>query len=214
MLVSRRALITASSTVATVAALLPLAGCGEDANGVDAVELMKPGAVPDMVLGSADAKVTVIEYSSLGCPHCADFHEKVFPHLKANYIDKGKVRFISRDFPLDSVAMAAAMLARCAPQDKYFDMAGLFFQTQSTWHVSKDVTDALFSVVKQTGFTRDAMETCLKDQKLLDGISSVRQRAGDLFKVNATPTFFVNGKKAESFFTAAEIDATLKPLVG
>eukprot|EP01037_Dinobryon_pediforme_P020078 gene20078-20615_t len=98
VLVTRRRLLNTSLTAATLAASLPLAACGGDDSSVDVAELMKPGAVPDKILGKSDAPVTVIEYSSLGCPHCAAFHKSIFPHLKTTYIDTGKVRFISRDF--------------------------------------------------------------------------------------------------------------------
>jgi len=212
--VSRRAFVTSSLAIASVGSALPLAGCGDDANSVDVKELMKPGAIPEKSLGKATAPVTVIEYSSLGCPHCAAFAADVFPHLKSAYIDTGKVYYIARDFPLDQVAAAAAMLARCAPGDKYFEMSDLFFSTQDRWHVAQNSVDALFALVKQAGFTRDSFETCLKDQTLLDGITAVRSRAADVFHVDATPTFFVNGKKLEKFHSVEEVDAALSALVG
>ncbi len=214
MYLSRRSFVTSSFAVASIGSALPLAGCGDDANAVDVKELMKPGALPEKSLGKADAPVTVIEYSSLGCPHCAEFAAEVFPHLKKTYIDTGKVRFISRDFPLDQGAAAAAMLARCAPDDKYFEMVDLFFSTQDRWHVSTNVVDALFAIVKQAGFTRESFESCLKDQKLLDGITASRTRASEVFKVEGTPTFFVNGKKADHFQSVTELDQTLSALVG
>ena len=214
MLASRRRFLNLSLLSAGATASLALAACGDDANSVDAKELMKPGSVPDMEMGKADAPVTVVEYSSLGCPHCADFQSEVFPHLKKTYIDAGKVRVILRDFPLDQVAAAAAMLARCAPKDKYFDMVDLFFGKQQTWHVAENPTDALFNLVKQTGFTRESFETCLKDQKLLDGISAQRQRGADLFKIQGTPTFFVNAKHADNFQTIPDVDKTLASVLG
>lgn len=214
MFFSRRRFVASSVALASVASTLALAGCGDSKDSFDVKELLKPGALPEMSLGKADAPVTVIEYSSLGCPHCAAFAQEVFPHLKADYIDKGKVRYISREFPLDQIAAAAAMLVRCAPQDKYFEMQDLFFTTQDRWHVSQNSVDALFALVKQAGFTRDSFEACLKDQKLLDGITAVRARASDTFHVEATPTFFVNGKKAENFYSVAGVDQTLSGLVG
>jgi protein-disulfide isomerase len=194
--------------------MLPLIGCGDDANSVDIKELMAAGPLPEKSLGKADAPVTVVEYSSLGCPHCAAFDIEVFPHLKSAYIDTGKVRYIARDFPLDQVAAAAAMLARCAPDDKYFDMSDLFFTTQDRWHVSTNSVDALFNLVKQAGFTRESFEACLKDQKLLDGITAVRTKAADKFHVDSTPTFFVNGKKSDTFQSIAGVDKTLSGLLG
>ncbi len=214
MIFSRRNFVTTSFALATIGAALPLSACGDDANAVDVKELMQPGDLPEKTLGSANAPVTVVEYSSLGCPHCAAWNVEVFPHLKADYIDKGKVRFIARDFPLDQVAAAAAMLARCAPDDKYFDMTDLFFTTQDRWHVSQNSVDALFNLVKQAGFTHESFEACLKDQKLLDGITNERKRASEKFHVDATPTFFVNGKKAENFQSNADVDKTLSGLIG
>jgi protein-disulfide isomerase len=212
--VSRRAFVTSSFAIASIAGVLPLAGCGDDANAVDVKELMKPGPLPEKTLGKADAPVTVVEYSSLGCPHCAAFEVEVFPHLKQAYIDTGKVYYVSREFPLDQVAAAAAMLARCAPDDKFFEMVNLFFTTQDRWHVSTNSVDALFNLVKQAGFTRESFEACLKDQKLLDGITAVRSRAADVFHVDATPAFFVNGKKSEHFQSIAEVDKTISGLIG
>ncbi|MDR3494111.1 MAG: thioredoxin domain-containing protein [Ancalomicrobiaceae bacterium] len=214
MLASRRHFLNLSLAGAGTAATLALAACGSDANAVDAKELMKPGSLPEMEMGKSDAPVTVIEYSSLGCPHCAEFEKDVFPHLKKTYIDTGKVRFISRDFPLDQVAAAAAMLARCAPKDKYFDMIGLFYDKQEVWHVTENPTDALFNLVKQTGFTRESFETCLKDQALLDGITAQRQRGAEVFKIEGTPTFFVNAKRADNFQTIADVDKTLSSYLG
>ncbi len=214
MFFSRRRFVTTSFALASVGAVLPLAACGEDANAVDVKELMKPGPLPEKTIGKTDAPVTVIEYSSLGCPHCAAWDVEVFPHLKQAYIDTGKVRYIARDFPLDQVAAAAAMLARCAPDDKYFEMSDLFFRTQDRWHVSQNSVDALFGVVKQAGFTRESFEACLKDQKLLDGITEVRKRASEVFHIDATPTFFVNGKKSDKFQSNADVDQTLAGLIG
>ena len=214
VLASRRRFLNLSLLSAGATATLALAACGDDANSVDAKELMKPDALPDMAMGKADAPVTIVEYSSLGCTHCADFQKDVFPYLKKTYIDTGKVRYIARDFPLDQVAAAAAMLARCVPKDKYFDMVELLFDRQQAWHVAENPTDALFKLVKQTGFTRESFETCLKDQALLDGISAQRQRGADLFKIQGTPTFFVNAKRADNFQTIPDVDKTLAGLLG
>lgn len=208
---SRRSFVTTSLAATT---LLPLAACGDDSKSVDVKELMKAGPLPERALGKADAPVTVIEYYSLGCPHCAAFNVEAFPYLKKKYIETGKVYYISREFPLDSVAAAAAMLARCAPEDKFFDMVDLFFAKQDAWHVNTNTVDALFNTVKPAGFTREAFDACLKDQKLLDAITAIRSRASDVFKVDATPTFFVNGKKADDFQSQAGIDKTLSGLIG
>jgi len=159
-------------------------------------ELMKPGPLPDLVVGKADAPITVVEYASMTCGHCAHFHNTVFPTLKEKYIDTGKVRFIMREFPLDNLAAAASMLARCAGEGKALPLISALFAKQDDWaFVKGDPRPELLKFAKQAGFTQESFEKCLTDQKLLDDISSIRSRAADTFGVNATPTFFVNGKK-------------------
>jgi protein-disulfide isomerase len=159
-------------------------------------ELMKPGPLPDLVVGKADAPITVVEYASMTCGHCAHFHNTVFPTLKEKYIDTGKVRFIMREFPLDNLAAAASMLARCAGEGKALPLISALFAKQDDWaFVKGDPRPELLKFAKQAGFTQESFEKCLTDQKLRDDISSIRSRAADTFGVNATPTFFVNGKK-------------------
>ena len=156
---------------------------------------MKPEALPDMVMGNDKAPVTIIEYASMTCPHCAHFQETTFPELKKRYIDTGKVRYIFREFPLDTPGGAAFMLARCAgenDQGKYFAMVDTLFRQQRQWAVEKPMPP-LLAIAKQAGFTEQSFNACLANQKLLDGIESVRQRAIDKFKVQSTPTFFING---------------------
>jgi protein-disulfide isomerase len=159
-------------------------------------ELMKPGPLADLVLGNADAPITVVEYASMTCGHCAHFHTTVFPTLKEKYVDTGKVRFIMREFPLDNLAAAASMLARCAGDGKTFPLISVLFAKQDDWaFVKGDPRPELLKFAKQAGFTQETFEKCLTDQKLLDDISAVRTRASETFGVNSTPTFFVNGKK-------------------
>jgi protein-disulfide isomerase len=157
-------------------------------------ELMKAGPLGEEALGPDAAPVTIIEYASMTCPHCARFNETTFPALKNQFIDTGKVRFIFREFPLDPVAAGAFMLARCAPRGKYFTVIDLFFRTQEQWAVPKPLPHML-AIAKQAGFTDASAKACLADQKLLDGIDWVRNRAAKEFHVDATPTFFINGKK-------------------
>jgi protein-disulfide isomerase len=170
-------------------------------------ELMKPGPLPELVLGSADAPITVVEYASMTCGHCANFHNKVFPTLKEKYVDTGKVRFIMREFPLDNLAAAASMLARCAGDGKTFPLISALFSKQDEWaFVRGDPKPELFKVAQQAGFTQEGFQKCLTDQKLLDDISSIRSRAVDAFGVNSTPTFFINGKKLNAGPTVEEFD--------
>ena len=140
--------------------------------------------------------ITVVEYASMTCGHCANFHTKVFPTLKEKYVDTGKVRFIMREFPLDNLAAAASMLARCAGEGKSFPLISALFAKQDDWaFVKGDPRPELLKFAKQAGFTQESFEKCLTDQKLLEDISAVRSRAADTFGVSSTPTFFVNGKK-------------------
>lgn len=193
-------------------ALSPLSARAAD-DSIPTAELMKPEALPDMIMGSAKAPVTIIEYSSMTCPHCAHFQKTTFPELKKRYIDTGKVRFISREFPLDSLAAAAFMLARCAGEldsSKYFAMVDTLFRQQDTWAVQKPIPH-LLTIAKQAGFTKDRFDKCIANQKILDGIEKVRQRAIDKFKVNATPTFFVNGKRLEGAVSIDEMAKVIDP---
>ena len=176
-------------------------------------ELMKPGPLPDLVLGNADAPITVVEYASMTCGHCAHFHTTVFPTLKEKYVDTGKVRFIMREFPLDNLAAAASMLARCAGDDKTFPLISVLFAKQDDWaFVKGDPRPELLKFAKQAGFTQESFEKCLTDQKLLDDIAAIRSRAAETFGVNATPTFFVNGKKLNGV-DLADFEKAFEPIL-
>lgn len=136
MISTRRQFLYGAAAVSAVA-FLPMTGPAQ-AQTVDTAALLTPGSLPDKILGSADAPVTVVEYASMTCGHCANFHMNTYPHLKKEYIDTGKVRFIFREFPLDPVALAAFMLARCMPEDKYFDTVDTLFEKQRTWAFTND----------------------------------------------------------------------------
>jgi protein-disulfide isomerase len=173
-------------------------------------ELMEPGPLGDQVLGPENAPVTIIEYASMTCPHCARFATEVFPKFKERYIDTGKVRFIFREFPFDALAEGAFMLARCADKDKYFPLIEALFQQQSQW-VTKDWKEPLFNVVKQAGFTKESFDACLANQKVLDGIEWVSTRAHDKFKVDATPTFFINGEMHRGEMSLDDLEKIIQP---
>jgi protein-disulfide isomerase len=173
-------------------------------------ELMQASPLGEQAMGSDKAPVTIIEYASLGCPHCAHFAENTFPTLKKEYIDTGKVRYIFREFPLDPASTGAFMLARCAPKSAYFSVIDLFFRTQKEWAVQKPLSP-LFSVARQAGFTEDSFAACLTNQKLLNGIEQVRNCAAKKFKVDATPTFFINGKKFVGDISIEDLDKAIQP---
>jgi protein-disulfide isomerase len=174
-----------------------------------AEELLRPGALPEMVLGAAEAPVTIVEYASMTCPHCATFHEKTYPELKKKYIDTGKVRFIFREFPLDPLAAAGFMLARCAGEGKYFPMIETLFHQQKEWAVQRPLPP-LFAIAKQAGFTQQTFDDCLKNQKLLEDIEKVRERGAKQFGVSSTPFFFINGKVQKGAPTIEELDKLIE----
>ena len=184
----------------------PAAGGGE----VPMAELMTPGPLGDHVQGAENAPVTIVEYASMTCPHCSHFHETTYPELKKKYIDTGKVRFIFREFPLDPLAAAAAMLARCAGKDKYFPLIDAFFSQQKDWVVQKPL-QPMFNIAKQAGFTQQSFDECLANQQMLNGIEETRTRAAQKFNVNSTPTFFVNGKIFRGALTVEELDKQVAP---
>ena len=157
--------------------------------------LLEPQALPDMAIGKSDAPVTIVEYASLTCPHCASFHEKTLPGIKEKYVDTGKVRLIFREFPFDSRAAAAFMVARCAPADQYFPLIDVMFKQQRVWSQAEDPRPPLLQIARLAGFTQETFEACLKNQSVLDKVMAVRDKAKNEFKVESTPTFFINGEK-------------------
>jgi protein-disulfide isomerase len=175
------------------------------AGKVSVEELMAPDALPDIVEGSANAPVTIVEYASMTCSHCAAFHRDVYPELKKNYIDTGKVKFILREFPLDPLATAAFMLARQLG-DKRDAAVDLLFSQQKNWAFADKPLDGLANVLKQTGIGQEKFEAVLKDQALYDNVNKVRNRAAEKLGVNSTPTFFVNGDKYTGEMTVADLD--------
>jgi protein-disulfide isomerase len=186
-----------------------------DAMAQDAVDVAKPGSLPDMALGPADAAVTIIEYASMTCPHCAAFTENVFPRIKSEYIDTGNVRYVFREFPLDIKAQAGSMLARCIAKGdagKYFAVVDILFRQQGEW-VMKNTTETLMRVGKQAGLSQQAVEDCLKDQTLVDKLEADQKYAAEVLKVNSTPTFFVNGKMIKGETSFEEFDKRIKSLL-
>ncbi len=174
--------------------------------------LLEPGPLPEKIFGAADAPVTVIEYASLTCHHCMNFHTRTWPDFKAKYVGTGKVRFIIREFPLDPLAMAGFMLARCAGEDKWYAVVDMFYKTQEGWAHSDKPLDGLTQAMRQAGMGKDGVEACLKREDLYQGIRQVSER-GKGFGVDSTPTFFVNGEKHVGALTIEQFDAILAPLL-
>jgi protein-disulfide isomerase len=185
-----------------------------DAMAQGASDVAKPGSLPDMALGPADASVTITEYASMTCPHCAAFNEAVFPKIKSEYVDTGKVRYVFREFPLDIKAAAGSMLARCIAKDdsgKYFAVVDMLFKQQNDW-AGKNTTEAFMRIGKQAGLSQQQVEDCLKDQALLDKIAADQKYAAEVLKVNSTPTFFVNGEMIKGETSFDEFDKKIKSL--
>jgi protein-disulfide isomerase len=215
--ITRREFLEGAGVLALVGGIVAVAGEGglalvrpAAAQTVPMADLMAPGALPEQVLGAAEAPVTIVEYASMTCSHCAAFHEKTYPELKKRYIDTGKVRFIFREFPLDPLAAAGFMLARCAGDGKYFPMVETLFHQQRDWAVQKPLPP-LQAIARQAGFTQQSFEQCLANQKLLEDIEKVRERATAKFGVNSTPTFFINGKKMTGALSIEDMEKEIQP---
>jgi len=178
----------------------------------DLAKFMKPGALPENAMGSEDAPVTVVEYSSLTCPHCANFHQQTVPSLKEKYVKTGKVRYIIREFPLDRVALAAAAVARCAGPEKFFPLMNALYKNQDTWaRGAGNPAERLFKMAQQAGFTKETFNACLRNKEVVDHIEATRKRGNEEFGVSSTPTIFVNGKKVEGGNSLADLEKAMEP---
>ncbi|MGJ4945256.1 DsbA family protein [Bradyrhizobium sp. HKCCYLS1011] len=216
MIITRRA-FTATLSLTGLAALAGFSPLRliSDAMAQSVSDVAKPVSLPDMVLGPADAAVTITEYASMTCPHCAAFNKDVFPKLKSEYIDTGKIRYIFREFPLDIKAAAGSMLTRCIANgdaQKYFAVTDMLFRSQNDW-VVKNTTETLTRIGKQAGLSQQQVEACLKDQALLDKIAADQKYASEVLKVDSTPTFFINGEKIKGETSIEEFEKKINPLL-
>jgi protein-disulfide isomerase len=208
---TRRAFVMSTSALVALGAFGALRSPAA-AQTFSVLELEAKGPLDDIPLGSPTAPVTIIEYASMTCPHCAAFANGVFPKLKEKYIDTGKVRFIMREYPLDQLAAAAFMLARCAGPDKYYPLIETLFQQQQKWAVRQPLPP-LLAIAKQAGFTEKSFNDCLNDTALLNKVQQERDIGSNKFKVDATPTFFVNGQRYSGEMSIADLDKLLEPLL-
>jgi protein-disulfide isomerase len=216
LIITRRAFTAALSLtgLSLLAGFSPLRLIA-DAMAQGAADVAKPVSLPDMALGPANAPVTITEFASMTCPHCAAFNADVFPKIKSTYIDTGKIRYVFREFPLDIKAAAGSMLSRCIAKDdaaKYFAVTDLLFKQQSDW-VTKNTTETLSRIGKQAGLSQQAVDDCLKDQSLLDKIVADQKFANEVLKVNSTPTFFINGEMIKGETSFEEFDKRIKSLL-
>ena len=216
MIITRRAFtaalsLTGLSLLAGFSPLRLISG----AMAQSAADVAKPVSLPDMALGPADAPVTITEFASMTCPHCAAFNADVFPKIKSTYIDTGKIRYVFREFPLDIKAAAGSMLSRCIAKGdaaKYFAVTDLLFKQQADW-VAKNTTETLTRIGKQAGLSQQQVDDCLKDQSLLDKIVADQKFANEVLKVNSTPTFFINGEMIKGETSFEEFDKRIKSLL-
>lgn len=174
--------------------------------------LMAAPPLGEKWLGQADAPVTMIEYASATCPHCANFHAKTLPLIKSEYIDAGKVRFAMREFPFDQLSLAAFMLARCAPEERYFDMIDVLFERQQTW-TRNNPKGELFKIAKLAGFTEKKFDACLKNEEVAKGIIAAKDHATSALGVNSTPTFFINDRKVAGNLPIGEFRTLIESFI-
>ena len=203
------------SAVVLIAAALGLSACGGATGPADTAiplkeQMLEPGPLGEREYGSRNAPVTIIEYASLTCPHCRNYHRNVFPKVKRQYIDTGKVRYIIREFPIGRSAGNAAIATRCVPKNKYLGLTEAYLSRQGQW-VSQDVRlDKIYAVAKSSGLSRTEFDKCLANQSIIDGIKEVKQR-GRKYGVIGTPTLFINGQKAQGAVSFDQIKAMIDP---
>ncbi|UCH73783.1 MAG: DsbA family protein [Rhodospirillales bacterium] len=194
---------TVSILAAIVVSLTFLSGCD------DSPEEM---LLEDRVFGSPDAPITIIEYASLTCGHCATFHKATMPRLKREWLDTGRAKLIYRDFPLDNNAATAAVIARCAPEDQYYRVLGVLFSRQSSWAEMDDPTPVLIQIAESRGLNRQTIEDCLDDDALLDGVLQSRIVGQTQHGVNSTPAFVVGERVITGAMSFRDFDALLRSM--
>ncbi len=206
--IRRIAIIALLTSIASVSA-----GAAFAQNAM-AAAVAKPVSLPDIVIGSPKAPVTITEYASMSCSHCAAFGENVFPMLRSKYIDTGKVRFVFREFPLDIKAAAAAILARCIARndsEKYLGAVEVLFKQQD--RLIAQTKDTLLLVGKLNGMSEQDVTACQMDQAQFDKLTADQKYAYQTLKVDSTPTFFVNGERLKGSMSFEELEARIKPLL-
>lgn len=180
---------------------------------VDVMDLMAPGSLPEISLGEANAPVTIVEYHSMTCPHCAHFEETVLPTLEDKYVKTGQARIIFRAFPLNQLDAVAFMMLRCQPADKYIANMKQLYKEQKDWAFTDHPKEAITAEAKKIGFTQESFEACLKNQSIWDGLTAVAKKADETFKVDGTPTFFFNGVREGSIASVEELEQKIAPFL-
>ena len=194
-----------------ITALMPVQASAADSapSPADTASLLAIGN-DDRILGNRDAPITIVEYASLTCPHCAHFTNEVLPEIKKEWIDTGKAKLVLRDFPLDGEAVRAAMIARCAPPDRFYAFIDTFFADQANWATAPDFQAALTRLAELGGMSKDAVDKCTSNTALENKILESRLIASKQLDINATPTFFINGNKFTGEPTAKDFAASLE----
>ena len=203
----------AAAVCAALAASAALAAAPQPDGTVDMAKVLAPGSLPELTMGSATAPVTLVEYGSLTCPHCAVFAKETFPKLKADYIDAGKVRFIFREFSRNTLDVAGFLLARCLGDDKAYAADELLFASQDKWAFVDKPIEPLIATLRAAGMTEEKAQECLKNQKLANAIVAVQKRANEEIKLTGTPTFVINGKVFGGELSYDQLKQILDPLV-
>ncbi|WP_454287878.1 DsbA family protein [Rhizobium arsenicireducens] len=184
---------------------------------IDMEEALKPGPMKEMALGDPNAPVKIIEYMSMTCSHCANFHTRTFEPIKQKYVDSGKAYFIIREFPFpgDTASLAAFMLARCTPEERYFPFVSMFMKQQRNWAApaDNDVRGAMLQLSKLGGFTQESFDACLTNQELAGDVTAVRDRGAKDFGIQSTPTFLINGKSYSGDMSVETMSALIDSLL-
>jgi protein-disulfide isomerase len=211
---------TRRDTLILAAAASALSLCGvatasaAEGDMVDIAKLMAPaGDVADHVQGSETAPVTVIEYASPTCPHCAAFSNDVLPAFIEAYVNTGKVKLITRPFVRNVLDAAVFMLAEASGPTNYHNVLSTYFKTQNTWATSQTPRDAILEIAKQLGFTQETFDAALTNQALFTGMEALREQALSEFGLSGTPTFYVNGKTLTGDKTLEQLAAEIDPLI-
>ena len=192
------ALLNGCLAAAVVAAGVFVAGIGTDAAfsrayAADEAKAEAAGGLPEIVYGNPDAPVTIVEYASLTCPHCANFHTQMMPLLKERLLDTGKAKLVFKDFPLDQLALRAAVMVRCNTGPRSRAMLDVLFNTQASWGNSSDPVGSLLNIGRAAGMSDDDLEACFNNQEVIDGVIKQRLEGEQEYQVNSTPSFVIGG---------------------
>jgi protein-disulfide isomerase len=214
VIITRRDALSLLSAVSATALLSANGALAKEGDLFDIAKLMSPvGGIADHILGEANAPVTVIEYASTTCPHCGRWSNEVYPAFKAAYVDTGKVKFILRPFIRDVPDAVVFMLAETAGAESYHNVLETYFKAQEQWAFVPAPKEPMLAIAKQLGFTDESFDAALTNQDLFNALEAMRTQALDEFKLEGTPTFYVNGKQLTGGKTLEDLAAEIDPLI-